>query len=175
MIEYIVDENGSKYPSGNFIRERNYGQALHDFQSQIQKLHDYFDKTYGFHYIWDDDLNTYVRSSDRGNAYDEDDYETSIFIKYLKEVESINDDIYERQYTLKYYLERLSAPYNYQDPDTQFNHGLRPSTIQKMDYIQSNINFYLKKTVDPETGYSHPEQLSINEQRSLKQWQDKFR
>jgi len=26
-----------------------------------------------------------------------------------------------------------------------------------MDYIQSNINFYLKKTVDPETGYSHPE------------------
>jgi len=25
MIEYIVDENGSKYPSGNFIRERNYG------------------------------------------------------------------------------------------------------------------------------------------------------
>ena len=174
MIEYIVDENGSKYPSGNFIRERNYGQALHDFQSQIQKLHEYFDKTYGFHYIWDDDLNTYVRSSDRGNAYDEDDYETSIFIKYLKEVESIKDDIYERQYTLKYYLERLSAPYNYQDPDTQFNHGLRPSTIQKMDYIQSNINFYLKKTVDPETGYSHPEQLSINEQRSLKQWQDKL-
>ena len=59
-----------------------------------------------------------IRSSDRGNAYDEDDYETSIFIKYLKEVESIKDDIYERQYTLKYYLERLSATYNYQDPDT---------------------------------------------------------
>jgi len=39
-----------------------------------------------------------------------------------------------------------------------------------MDYIQQNINFYLKKTVDPETGYSHPELLSINEQRSLKQW-----
>ena len=25
MIEYIVDKNSSKFPSGNFIRERNYG------------------------------------------------------------------------------------------------------------------------------------------------------
>nr|DAJ77987.1 MAG TPA: hypothetical protein [Caudoviricetes sp.] len=43
-----------------------------------------------------------------------------------------------------------------------------------MDYIQSNINFYLKKTVDQETGYAHPELLSINEQRSLKRWQDQL-
>nr|DAJ27728.1 MAG TPA: hypothetical protein [Crassvirales sp.] len=43
-----------------------------------------------------------------------------------------------------------------------------------MDYIQENINFYLKKTVDPETGYSHPELLSINEQRSLRHWQNEL-
>ena len=174
MIEYIVDKNGSKFPSGNFIRERNYGQALYDFQKEVENLHDYFDKTYGFHYIWDDDLNTYVRSSDRGNAYDEDDYATSIFVKYLTKLEVIKGKIYNRPYTTRYYIERLSEPYNYKDEHTKDCHGLRPSTIQKMDYIQQNINFYLKKTVDPETGYSHPELLSNNERRSLKQWQDKL-
>lgn len=176
------DRNG--IPTGKFARPINYGQYEQDLNNFVKELNDRFDEEYGYHYVKDGDsfVNsvTGARSDEEewGSTGDDND-DMPTFVKYQLEIEKWKCDHCNRRYTYNYYKERLSRPYKYQDdPQTLFDdeapHGLSPKTLARYDYYQSNINYYLSKCVDKDTGYARPEKLSKKDRDKLKLWQDEL-
>lgn len=176
------DKNG--VPTGYFIRPINYGQYQLDVNEEIQRLNDEFQQKYGFHYILDDVTGNLINSVTGELADDEEwiDGKMPTIVKYQLAIQKFKCDHAETRFTYEYYRERLSEPYrgtlDPNDVETQKLsrcHGLSPKALSKYNLIQSNINYYLNKCKDPETGFSYPERLQNPEdQYKLDMWQHRL-
>lgn len=177
-------------PTGNFIRDINYGQYQKDLQKFIEKLNENFLSKYGFTYVTDD--SGIIINSLTGEYAEDEEWgpngEKPKYIEYLESIEKFKGQKdhkgnirIHRRYLPEYYLERMSRPYDGTiDPespeftDTRFNHGLSPKTLSRYTYYQSNINYYLNKCQDAETGLVYPEKLSYDDQLSLDKWKTRL-
>ena len=172
------DRNG--VPTGYFIRPINYGQYLLDVDAEVERINQDFQNRYGFHYITDDVTGKLINSVTKQFADDEEweDGEMPHIVEYQLALYNFKCTHANLRYTYDYYKERLSQPYKGSlDPDNveakQLSecHGLSPKTLAKYNLIQSNINYYLNKCKDKETGFSYPERLTDPEdQRKLDMW-----
>lgn len=163
MMEF--DDKG--VPTGNFIRDLNYGLYQKDLNEFIENLNKRFIDHYGFTYVIDDTGS--VVNSLTNEFADDEEWVNGVmptYVEYQREIEKFKSDRAHRRFTGDYYLERLSKPYDGNiDPmspeftDTRFDHGLSPKTLKRYNYYQSNINYYLNKCQDPKTGYVYPERL----------------
>lgn len=172
---FMERDNSGRF-TGNFIRDYNYGQYEQDFSNFIEHLNNEFIEKYGYTYISDAN-GDYVNSATGDSAETEEwiNGETPKFIEYKLAIEKWKSEHTNRRFTYKYYEEMLSVPYDAEDlgkgsPD---GHGLSPKAYIKYNRIQANINYYLNKCTDPETGISHPEELDKEDRLKLKSWQDK--
>ncbi len=164
-------------PTGNFVRPVNYGQYEKDIVEFTKKLNSEFEETYGWYY--EDDGTGMIINSLTGELADNEEWgpngEEPVYIKYLKRIEDFKCERSNRRYTINYYNERMSRPYRGSiDPNevniNKFGHGLSPKTLARYNYIQSNINYYLDLCTNPETGFSYPERLSIEDKHKLDDW-----
>ena len=172
------DRNG--VPTGYFIRPINYGQYLLDIDAEVERINQDFQNRYGFHYITDDVTGKLINSVTKQFADDEEweDGNMPHIVEYQLALYDFKCTHANLRYTYDYYKERLSQPYRGSlDPDDveakQLSecHGLSPKTLAKYNLIQSNINYYLNKCKDKETGFSYPERLTDPEdQRKLDMW-----
>ena len=172
------DRNG--VPTGYFIRPINYGQYLLDIDAEVERINQDFQNRYGFHYITDDVTGKLINSVTKQFADDEEweDGKMPHIVEYQLALYEFKCTHANLRYTYDYYKERLSQPYRGSlDPDDveakQLSecHGLSPKTLAKYNLIQSNINYYLNKCKDKETGFSYPERLTDPEdQRKLDMW-----
>ena len=172
------DRNG--IPTGYFIRPINYGQYLLDIDAEVERINQDFQNRYGFHYITDDVTGKLINSVTKQFADDEEweDGKMPHIVEYQLALYDFKCTHANLRYTYDYYKERLSQPYRGSlDPDDveakQLSecHGLSPKTLAKYNLIQSNINYYLNKCKDKETGFSYPERLTDPEdQRKLDMW-----
>lgn len=178
MMEF--DEDG--LPTGNFVRDLNYGQYNKDLKEFREQLNDKFLKKYGYTYVTDD-IGAIVNSL-TGEFAEDEEWNGDImphYVEYQREIELFKNKRCHRRFTADYYLERLSKPYDGTiDPmspefkGTRFDHGLSPKTLARYSYYHSNINYYLSKCQDEDTGYTYPERLSKEEKRQLDLWQSQL-
>ena len=178
MMEY--DDEG--IPTGNFIRAINFGLYQKDLNKFIKQLNDDFIKRYGFTYVTDD-TGAVVNSLTGEFADDEEwvgDTEPK-YVEYQRLIEQFKSNRVHRRFTGDYYLERLTKPYDGNiDPlspefkDTRFNHGLSPKALKRYSYYQTNINYYLNKCQDEDTGLVYPEKLEDADKLQLEQWMAKL-
>lgn len=172
------DRNG--VPTGYFIRPINYGQYLLDVDEEVERINQDFQDKYGFHYITDDVTGKLINSITGQFADDEEweDGKMPHIVEYQLALYKFKCNHADLRYTYDYYKERLSQPYvGSLDPDNvdakklSNCHGLSPKTLAKYNLIQSNINYYLNKCKDKDTGFSYPERLTNPEdQRKLDMW-----
>lgn len=164
-------------PTGNFVRPINYGQYEKDLTEFTKQLNEVFKQTYGWSYR--DDSTGMIVNSLTGELADNEEWgpngEEPVYIKYLKRIEKFKCERANRRYTYAYYKERMSRPYKGSiDPNdvdvNKYGHGLSPKTLARYNYIQSNINYYLDLCTDPDTGFSYPERLSIEDKSKLDDW-----
>ena len=164
-------------PTGNFVRPINYGQYEKDLTEFTKQLNEEFKQTYGWSYR--DDSTGMIVNSLTGELADNEEWgpngEEPVYIKYLKRIEEFKCERANRRYTYAYYKERMSRPYKGSiDPNdvdvNKYGHGLSPKTLARYNYIQSNINYYLDLCTDPDTGFSYPERLSIEDKSKLDDW-----
>ena len=168
------DENG--VPTGNFVRDINYGQYQKDVDAFISELNERFQTKYGHSYYIDED-GTYINTLTGGFA-DDEEWENGNpphIVEYKLEIERFRCERSYRRYTYQYYKERMSEPYSGPDPvltnlSGDFKHGLSPRTLSKYNRIQSNINYYMSLCYDKESGISHPEDLSPQDYSKLEQF-----
>lgn len=188
MLMEFDDENK---PTGNFIRDINYGLYQKDLKEFIERLNQDFLNRYGFTYVTDD-TGAVVNSLTNEFAEDEEwgpNGEMPKYVEYQLMIEQFKSPAsgparVNRRFVGEYYKERLSRPYDGTiDPyspefkDTRFNHGLSPKTLTRYNYYQSNINYYLNKCQDPNNGLVYPEKLSKDDKLQLDRWtakMDKF-
>lgn len=178
MMEY--DDEG--IPTGNFIRAINFGLYQKDLNKFIKQLNDDFVNRYGFTYVTDD-TGAVVNSLTGEFADDEEwvgDTEPK-YVEYQRLIEQFKSNRVHRRFTGDYYLERLTKPYDGNiDPlspefkNTRFNHGLSPKALKRYSYYQTNINYYLNKCQDEETGLVYPERLEDADKLQLEQWMAKL-
>lgn len=180
------DRNG--IPTGRFVRRINYGQYEQDLNEAVRKINDEFDEKYGHHYE-QDETGEWVNSLTRSSAKEEqwgdtgnDDDDMPIYVKYMLAKEKWICDHANRRYTYEYYKERLSRPYNPNNSQNSLSniygkhdHGLSPKTLFKYNHIQSNINYYLDKCIDENTGFTRPELLSPQDMLKFDMWNDALR
>ena len=180
------DRNG--IPTGRFVRRINYGQYEQDLNEAVQKINDEFDEKYGYHYE-QDETGEWVNSLTRSSAEEEqwgdtgnDDDDMPVYVKYMLAKEKWICDHANRRYTYEYYKERLSRPYNPNNSQNSLSniygkhdHGLSPKTLFKYNHIQSNINYYLDKCIDENTGFTRPELLSPQDMLKFDMWNDALR
>jgi hypothetical protein len=153
-------------PTGNFVRDINYGQYQKDVDEFITNLNKEFQDKYGHSYYIDED-GTYINSLTGGFA-DDEVWNGNIpphIIEYKLAIEEFKCSRANRRYTFEYYKERMSEPYTGPDPlltktTGEFKHGLSPRTLSRYERIQSNINYYMSLCYNKEDGKSHPENLS---------------
>ena len=179
MMEF--DQDGK--PTGNFIRELNYGQYQKDLKDFIDTLNSDFIDKYGYTYITDE-TGAVVNSLTGEFAEDEEwgpNGEMPKYVEYQLAIEQFKAPRIYRRFIPTYYTERLSRPYDGTiDPmspefkGTKFNHGLSPKTLSRYNYYQSNINYYLDKCQDKNTGVVYPEKLSPDDKFSLDQWKSRL-
>lgn len=179
MMEF--DDEGK--PTGNFIRDLNYGLYQKDLKNFIDKLNEDFLNKYQFTYVTDD-TGAIVNSLTGEFAEDEEwgpNGEMPKYVEYQLEIEKFKADRVHRRFRPHYYMERLTRPYDGTiDPmspefiGTKFNHGLSPKTLARYSYYNNNINYYLSKCQDPKTGLVYPEKLSDEDKRQLDQWTSKL-
>ena len=179
MMEF--DDEGK--PTGNFIRDINYGLYQKDLKQFRETLNSDFLDDYGFTYVTDD-TGAIVNSLTGEYAEDEEwgpNGEMPEYIEYQRAIEIFKHDRVFRRFTPDYYLERLTRPYDGtidpMDPQfkgTKLNHGLSPRTLKRYNYYQSNINYYLNKCQDQNTGLVYPERLSSDDRMSLSIWYQRF-
>lgn len=174
LMEYDADG----IPTGNFVRNINYGQYEKDLEEFIQKLNEEFESKYGHTYI-DDGNGVVINSATQDLAENEEwvNGKEPTYVTYLKRIEQFKCERANRRYTIDYYNERLSQPYKGSlDPNevdvNKFGHGLSPKALSRYNHIQSNINYYLDKCTDPTTGLAYPERLDDQDKLSLDAWQD---
>jgi hypothetical protein len=172
----LMEFDNDGIPTGNFVRDINYGQYEKELEAFIKDLNDRFTQDYGHTYI--DDGNGSIVNSQTGELAEEEEWINGVeplYITYLKEIETWKCEHANRRYTINYYMERMSQPYKGSlDPNNvdinKFGHGLSPKTLAKYNYIQSNINYYLDLCTDSKTGFSYPEKLSIQDKKKLDDW-----
>lgn len=179
MMEF--DDKG--IPTGNFVTDINFGLYQKDLKEFLETLNSDFIDNYKFTYVVDD-TGAVINSLTGEFAEDEEwgpNGEMPKYIEYLLAIEKWKAPRVHRRYKPKYYIERLSKPYDGTiDPlspefkDTRFNHGLSPKTLSRYTYYQSNINFYLNKCQDETTGLVYPEKLSYDDQLSLDKWKERM-
>lgn len=167
-------------PTGNFVRDINYGQYAKDVDEFISNLNDEFEKKYGHFYYIDED-GTYINSNTGGFA-DDEEWQAGVappIVEYRLRIEEFKCERADRRYTFEYYKERMSEPYSGPDPmltnlTGNFKHGLSPRTLSKYNRIQSNINYYMSLCYDKKSKASHPEDLNPNDWLKLEDWRKKM-
>lgn len=187
--EMMMERDRRGRYTGNFIREINYGQYVQDLEEFVKELNEEFDREYGKHYE-KNDLGDWVSST--GIAIEDDDSELwgttgdmdddmPTFYKYLARLYDWKCRHANMRYTYDYYIERMSRPYTTKSETDEYdvvnyknNHGLQPRTFLKYERIQSNINYYLDKCADPETGLCYVENLDEQDRLKLEMWRDQL-
>lgn len=173
-----VDKDG--IPTGNFVRDINYGQYDKDLADFVNTLISDWEDDFGFHYIRDE--YGYIVRSDTGERVEEQEWigdKMPNWYLYQLEIERWKADHANKMYTFDYYKERMSKPYRgFEDPalisstSKLDGHGLSPKTLAAYTRIQSNINLYLNACSDEETGMAHPEELDPQDKLKLDEWYD---
>lgn len=173
-----VDKDG--IPTGNFVRDINYGQYDKDLAEFVNTLNSDWEDDFGFHYVRDE--YGYTVRSDTGERADEQEWvgdKMPNWYLYQLEIERWKADHANKMYTFDYYKERMSKPYRgFEDPalisstSKLDGHGLSPKTLAAYTRIQSNINLYLNACSDEETGMAHPEELDPQDKLKLDEWYD---
>ena len=173
-----VDKDG--IPTGNFVRDINYGQYDKDLAEFVDTLNSDWEDDFGFHYVRDE--YGYIVRSDTGERADEQEWvgdKMPNWYLYQLEIERWKADHANKMYTFDYYKERISKPYRgFEDPalisstNKLDGHGLSPKTLAAYTRIQSNINLYLNACSDEETGMAHPEELDPQDKLKLDEWYD---
>jgi len=178
MMEF--DDKG--IPTGNFVRDLNYGLYQKDLKEFIENLNKWFIDQYNFTYVTDDTGS--VVNSLTNEFADDEEWVNGVmptYVQYQRQIEQFKSKRVHRRFKGNYYLERLTKPYDGNiDPmspeftDTRFDHGLSPKTLKRYNYYQSNINYYLNKCQDPDTGLVYPERLEDDDKDQLEMWMNKM-
>lgn len=174
------DANGNF--TGNFVSDINQGEYLRRQTEFTKKLNKEMEEKFGYTYVYDTQTGKMYRSDGSGKSMEDEVPESDSngnptgdyvgYIYYMLQQEKWKCENANRRYTFKYYSERLSAPYSEQNPN---GHGLSPKTLSTYNRIQSNINYYLNKKIDPETGLSHPEELDGYDLQQLDMWRNQLK
>lgn len=168
----MMEKNSKGKYTGNWLRERNYGQYEQDLNEFVAALNKKFDSKYQHHYIYLQD-GTMVNSKTREDVRDEVWSGTMPppIVEYWDEIYKWKCSHAHLRYTYEYYKERLSEPYNIDINPTVYGtktqpHGLSPKTLIEYNAIQAKINYFLDLCIRPD-GSSHPEDLSREDKKKL--------
>ena len=157
--------------TGLFRSAVNRGQFKKDMEEFVQQLNQKYDKIYGYHYITDQVTKETLRSDTMSSIENEVwvNDQPPVYVQYQLELEKWICDHAHRRYSLIYYQERLSQPY---DMSTRTGHGLSPRTLSRQQYIQDQLNYILQKCSDRKTGLAYPERLNQEDYNKLQMWRD---
>lgn len=146
MMEF--DRDG--IPTGNFVRDINYGQYKLDYEKFIENLNKQWVEQRGYSYEINPDTGEYVRSDTKASSDDEEweNGQMPDISEYRLRIYKWKTHRANMRYTYEYYKERLSQPYDPNDPNCELDeylethHGLSPRTLSRYNHIQSKINYY---------------------------------
>lgn len=157
--------------TGLFRSAVNRGQFKKDMEEFVQQLNQKYDKIHGYHYITDQVTKETLRSDTMSSIENEVwvNGNPPVYVQYQLELEKWICDHAHRRYSLIYYQERLSQPY---DIETRTGHGLSPRTLSRQKYIQDQLNYILQKCSDRKTGLAYPERLNQEDYNKLQMWRD---
>ena len=157
--------------TGLFRSAVNRGQFKKDMEEFVQQLNQKYDKIHGYHYITDQVTKETLRSDTMSSIENEVwvNGQPPVYVQYQLELEKWICDHAHRRYSLIYYQERLSQPY---DIETRTGHGLSPRTLSRQKYIQDQLNYILQKCSDRKTGLAYPERLNQEDYNKLQMWRD---
>ena len=157
--------------TGLFRSAVNRGQFKKDMEEFVQQLNQKYDKIHGYHYITDQVTKETLRSDTMSSIENEVwvNGQPPVYVQYQLELEKWICDHAHRRYSLIYYQERLSQPY---DISTKTGHGLSPRTLSRQKYIQDQLNYILQKCSDRKTGLAYPERLNQEDYNKLQMWRD---
>ena len=157
--------------TGLFRSAVNRGQFKKDMEEFVQQLNQKYDKIHGYHYITDQVTKETLRSDTMSSIENEVwvNGQPPVYVQYQLELEKWICDHAHRRYSLIYYQERLSQPY---DMSTRTGHGLSPRTLSRQKYIQDQLNYILQKCSDRKTGLAYPERLNQEDYNKLQMWRD---
>ena len=157
--------------TGLFRSAVNRGQFKKDMEEFVQQLNQKYDKIHGYHYITDQVTKETLRSDTMSSIENEVwvNDQPPVYVQYQLELEKWICDHAHRRYSLIYYQERLSQPY---DIETRTGHGLSPRTLSRQKYIQDQLNYILQKCSDRKTGLAYPERLNQEDYNKLQMWRD---
>lgn len=157
--------------TGLFRSAVNRGQFKKDMEEFVQQLNQKYDKIHGYHYITDQVTKETLRSDTMSSIENEVwvNDQPPVYVQYQLELEKWIFDHAHRRYSLIYYQERLSKPY---DIETRTGHGLSPRTLSRQKYIQDQLNYILQKCSDRKTGLAYPERLNQEDYNKLQMWRD---
>lgn len=157
--------------TGLFRSAVNRGQFKKDMEEFVQQLNQKYDKIHGYHYITDQVTKETLRSDTMSSIENEVwvNGQPPVYVQYQLELEKWICDHAHRRYSLMYYQERLSHPY---DMATRTGHGLSPRTLSRQKYIQDQLNYILQKCSDKKTGLAYPERLQPEDYNKLQMWRD---
>ena len=108
------DRNGD--PTGNFVRDINYGQYQQDLNAFVDLLNSYFEARYGHSYILDES-GALVNTATMTKAVDEEwddvpNAQEPHYVEYMRKIYEFKCANANLRYTYDYYKERLSQPYS---------------------------------------------------------------
>lgn len=157
--------------TGLFRSAVNRGQFKKDMEEFVQQLNQKYDKIHGYHYITDQVTKETLRSDTMSSIENEVwvNGQPPVYVQYQLELEKWICDHAHRRYSLIYYQERLSQPY---DMSTRTGHGLSPRTLSRQKYIQDQLNYILQKCSDKKTGLAYTERLNQEDYNKLQMWSD---
>ena len=167
FMERDIDGNFT----GLFRSAVNRGQFKKDMEEFVQQLNQKYDKIHGYHYITDQVTKETLRSDTMSSIENEVwvNGQPPVYVQYQLELEKWICDHAHRRYSLIYYQERLSQPY---DMSTRTGHGLSPRTLSRQKYIQDQLNYILQKCSDKKTGLAYTERLNQEDYNKLQMWRD---
>lgn len=157
--------------TGLFRSAVNRGQFKKDMEEFVQQLNQKYDRIHGYHYITDQVTKETLRSDTMSSIENEvwANGQPPVYVQYQLELEKWICDHAHRRYSLTYYQERLSQPY---DMSTRTGHGLSPRTLSRQKYIQDQLNYILQKCSDKKTGLAYTERLNPEDYNKLQMWRD---
>ena len=157
--------------TGLFRSAVNRGQFKKDMEEFVQQLNQKYDRIHGYHYITDQVTKETLRSDTMSSIENEVwvNGQPPVYVQYQLELEKWICDHAHRRYSLTYYQERLSQPY---DMSTRTGHGLSPRTLSRQKYIQDQLNYILQKCSDKKTGLAYTERLQPEDYNKLQMWRD---
>lgn len=157
--------------TGLFRSAVNRCQFKKDMEEFVQQLNQKYDRIHGYHYITDQVTKETLRSDTMSSIENEVwvNDQPPVYVQYQLELEKWICDHAHRRYSLIYYQERLSQPY---DRETRTGHGLSPRTLSRQKYIQDQLNYILQKCSDKKTGLAYTERLQPEDYNKLQMWRD---